>query len=74
MVASKPVFLTAKWCNLLVANYVVESELLGALVTSGTVLDKSDGQVFLSLVALRFFYTRILGIPTVPRRILMKST
>jgi uncharacterized protein len=56
-------FLSAAWRHLLMANYVVSSELLEDLVPEGTRIDEFDGQVFVSLVAFLFDETRVLGIP-----------
>ncbi|MBX7173077.1 MAG: DUF2071 domain-containing protein [Pyrinomonadaceae bacterium] len=56
-------FLTAKWHNLVMANYVVEPELLQNRVPKGTSLDFHDGRLFVSLVGFMFLDTRVLGIP-----------
>lgn len=54
-------FLTAKWLDLVMANYAVEPNLLRAFVPGGTELDLFDGECFVSLVAFKFFDTRILS-------------
>lgn len=56
-------FLTAKWLDLVMANYVLEPEVLREFVPSGTELDLFDGECFASLVAFKFFDTRVLGLP-----------
>jgi uncharacterized protein YqjF (DUF2071 family) len=55
-------FLTAKWLDLVMANYAVEPELLKEFVPSGTELDFFGGKCFVSLVAFKFFDTRVLNI------------
>lgn len=56
-------FLTAKWQNLIMANYIVEPELLQNRVPKGTSLDFHEGKCFVSLVGFMFVDTRVLGIP-----------
>lgn len=56
-------FLTARWHNLVMANYVVEPELLENRVPKGTSLDFHDGKLFVSLVGFMFLDTRVLGFP-----------
>jgi uncharacterized protein len=56
-------FLTAKWQNLVMANYVVEPELLQNRVPKGTSLDFHEGKLFVSLVGFMFVDTKVLGIP-----------
>lgn len=56
-------FLTAKWHNLVMANYAVEPELLENRVPKGTSLDFHEGKCFVSLVGFMFIDTRVLGIP-----------
>ena len=56
---TKPVFLTAKWQNLLMANYVVDPEILDPWLPYGTAHDTFDGHCFLSLVAFEFNNTRV---------------
>ena len=56
-------FLTAKWQNLVMANYVVEPELLQNRVPKGTSLDFHEGKLFVSLVGFMFVETRVLGLP-----------
>lgn len=56
-------FLTAKWLDLVMANYAVEPKVLQNRVPSGTELDLFDGKCFVSLVAFKFFDTKVLGVP-----------
>jgi uncharacterized protein YqjF (DUF2071 family) len=55
-------FLTARWCNLILANYAVPEELLRPLVPPGCELDRRDGRAWASLVGFQFLDTRVLGI------------
>ena len=54
-------FLTAKWLDLVMANYAVEPELLAEFVPGGTELDLFEGECYVSLVAFKFFDTRVLN-------------
>lgn len=56
-------FLTARWHNLIMANYEVAPELLADRVPRGTELDFHDGRLFVSLVGFMFLDTRVLGVP-----------
>jgi uncharacterized protein len=56
-------FLTAKWLDLVMANYRVEPALLSEFVPPGTELDFWNGECYVSLVAFKFFDTKVLGIP-----------
>lgn len=56
-------FLTAKWLDLVMANYAIEPKILQNRVPIGTKLDFFDGKCFVSLVAFKFFDTKVLGIP-----------
>src|SRR5881394_1666563 len=56
-------FLTARWQDLIMANYEVEPSLLTDRVPNGTELDLQDGKCFVSLVGFMFTNTRVLGIP-----------
>lgn len=55
-------FLSAKWLDLVMANYAVAPELLAERVPPGTALDFFEGQCYASLVAFKFFDTRVLGV------------
>jgi len=54
-------FLTAKWLDLIMANYSVEPNLLQEFVPNGTTLDFWNGECYVSLVAFQFVETRVLG-------------
>src|SRR6185295_14844973 len=54
-------FLTAKWHDLIMANYEVDPSLLAGLVPAGTELDLHEGRCFVSLVGFMFLDTRVLG-------------
>ncbi len=56
-------FLTAKWHDLVMANYEIESSLLENFVPKGVELDFHEGKCFVSLVAFMFLDTRVLGFP-----------
>lgn len=56
-------FLTARWQDLIMANYEVKPELLAPRVPRGTELDLNDGRCFVSLVGFMFLDTRVMGIP-----------
>jgi uncharacterized protein YqjF (DUF2071 family) len=55
-------FLTARWCNLILANYPVPEDLLRPRLPPGLDLDTRDGRSWASLVAFQFLDTRVLGI------------
>lgn len=56
-------FLTARWEDLVMANYEIAPEILADRVPNGTALDFHDGKCFVSLVAFMFLDTRVLGVP-----------
>jgi Uncharacterized conserved protein len=56
-------FLTAKWHDLVMANYEVAPELLESRLPKGVSLDFHDGGCFVSLVGFMFLDTRVLGVP-----------
>ncbi len=56
-------FLTARWENLVLLNYVCPPSLLEPLVPTGVELDTWDGHTLVSLVGFLFADTRLLGIP-----------
>lgn len=56
-------FLAAEWRKLIVANYLVEPELLKPFLPYGTELDYWNGKLHLSLVGFMFLNTRVLGLP-----------
>ena len=55
-------FLTARWCNLILANFAVPEELLRPLVPPGCELDRRGGACWASLVGFQFLGTRVLGV------------
>ena len=56
-------FLTARWRDLIMANYEVDPSLLASRVPAGTELDLDNGRCFVSLVGFMFLDTRVLGLP-----------
>ena len=56
-------FLTARWKDLIMANYEVDPALLASRVPRGTEIDLFEGKCFVSLVGFMFLDTRVLGIP-----------
>ncbi len=56
-------FLTAKWHDLIMANYEVDPALLATRVPPGTELDLNEDRCFVSLVGFMFLDTRVLGTP-----------
>jgi len=57
-----PVFLTAQWRHLVLLNYLVDPQMLKAVVPAGTELDSWQGRTFVSVVGFRFLETRVLGL------------
>lgn len=60
---TNPIFLTAEWRKLAIANYAVEPDLLRPFVPHGTELDLFNGTCYVSLVGFLFTNTRLKGIP-----------
>lgn len=63
--AGSRVFMTAKWTNVVMVNFLVPPDLLQPHVPPGSALDTPDGQPdlhLLSIVALRFRDTRVRGV------------
>jgi uncharacterized protein YqjF (DUF2071 family) len=58
-------FLTARWHNLVMANYLVSPELLHDFLPLGVELDYWNDECYASLVAFEFLDTKVLGL-TVP--------
>ncbi len=58
----KDVFLSAEWQNLVMANYVVDPQLLQPFLPAGTELDFYNGKTYASLVGFLFGNTRIRGL------------
>lgn len=61
--SSRPIFLTAQWRYLLMANYAVDPQVLSSHVPRGTELDYFEGETYASIVGFRFLDTKVLGIP-----------
>jgi uncharacterized protein YqjF (DUF2071 family) len=53
-------FLTAKWNDLIMANYEVDPALLQPRLPVGTGLDLHEGKCFVSLVGFMFLDTRVM--------------
>jgi uncharacterized protein YqjF (DUF2071 family) len=53
-------FLTAKWNDLIMANYEVNPSILQPLVPSGVELDLFEDKCFVSLVGFMFLDTRVM--------------
>jgi uncharacterized protein len=56
-------FLTAKWRDLVMANYKVNPSLLADFLPKSTTLDFHEGDCYVSLVAFKFLDTKVLGVP-----------
>jgi uncharacterized protein len=54
-------FLTAKWQDLVMANYKVDPSLLANFLPKHTTLDLHEGDCYVSLVAFKFLDTKVLG-------------
>ena len=59
----RPVFLTAEWRSLAMANYEVDPAVLARFLPAGTELDNFGGRMFVSMVGFRFLETRVFGVP-----------
>jgi uncharacterized protein YqjF (DUF2071 family) len=55
-------FLTARWCNLILANYAVPDEVLLPHLPPGVELDRRNGSGYASLVGFQFLDTKVLGV------------
>lgn len=55
-------FLKAEWRKLVLANYIIEPEILSKYVPFGTELDLWTGKCYVSLVGFMFLNTRLLGV------------
>lgn len=58
----KPIFLIAKWENLLMLNYEVDPDVLLKHIPPGTELDLYEGKALVSMVGFMFADTKVLGI------------
>ncbi|MBK8608650.1 MAG: DUF2071 domain-containing protein [Chitinophagaceae bacterium] len=56
-------FLTARWENLIMANYAVPPSVLLPFLPNGVELDFFEGKTYVSLVGFMFKDTRIFGLP-----------
>lgn len=56
-------FLTAEWRKLIMANYLVDPQLLEPYLPVGTELDYWNGKLQVSLVGFMFLNTKVLGLP-----------
>ena len=56
-------FLTARWENLIMANYAVDPKVLVPYLPAGTELDFYYGETFVSLVGFLFKGTKLFKIP-----------
>ena len=56
-------FMTARWENLIMANYAIDPEILKPYIPNGVELDLFEGKAFVSLVGFLFRKSRIFGIP-----------
>ncbi len=54
-------FLTARWEDLIMANYAVDPALLRPRLPVGTELDLYDGKCYVSLVGFMFLDTRVMN-------------
>lgn len=55
-------FLTARWENLIMANYQVDPQILLPYLPKGADLDYYEGKCYVSLVGFMFLKTKLLGI------------
>lgn len=55
-------FLTAQWKNLVLANYIVQPDVLQKYLPAGTELDFFNGNCYVSLVGFMFEDTKVLGL------------
>jgi uncharacterized protein len=56
-------FLTARWENLIMANFEVDPQILNPYLPQGTELDYFHGKCYVSLVGFLFLETKLLGLP-----------
>jgi uncharacterized protein YqjF (DUF2071 family) len=55
-------FLTAEWRKLVIANYIIDPEILSNYLPYGTELDLWEGNCYVSLIGFLFKNTKIKGI------------
>jgi uncharacterized protein len=56
-------FLTARWTDLLLLNFVVPRELIERVAPAGTQPDLHEGVAYISIVGFRFQNVRMFGMP-----------
>lgn len=56
-------FLSARWENIIMANYEVDAYLLNPYLPAGVELDSFNNKVYVSLVGFMFKRTKLFGIP-----------
>lgn len=56
-------FLSARWENLIMANYAVNPDLLAPYLPKGVELDFYNNKTYVSLVGFMFKKTRLFNIP-----------
>ena len=54
-------FLRAEWRKLILANYIIDKEVLLKYVPAGTELDLWNGNCYVSMVGFMFKNTKLLG-------------
>lgn len=57
------IFLKANWENIIMANYVIDTNLLNQFVPKGLELDLFNGKCYISLVGFMFKNTKLFNIP-----------
>jgi uncharacterized protein len=58
-------FLTAKWENLIMANYGIDQKILKPYLPKGTELDFFEGKTYVSLVGFMFINSKIFDVPAI---------
>lgn len=56
-------FLSARWEDLIMANYAVDPSILQPFVPAGLTLDTFEGKTYVSLVGFMFRHTRLFQLP-----------
>ena len=56
-------FLKARWENLIMANYTIDTEVLLPFLPAGVEIDLYDGKAYVSLVGFIFKRSRIFHVP-----------
>lgn len=57
-----PVFLTAEWRKLVIANFLIEPSILKKFIPYKTELDDWNGNCYASIVGFMFLHTKVLGL------------